>query len=111
MNLYDIHSPDDIRNLSIEELEFLLPELSIRGRHSRIPASRMSVPKAAMYKYCSMILWKNNVRFTRIPAVVLTIPVSFGKQILSHDLFRFCIHSAYMRHIKMPLFLRQHICH
>lgn len=69
------------------------------------------MPEAAVHENHRMVFRKNDIRFAGISAVILAIPVSFREQILSDDFLRSGVLSSYMRHIEMPLFLRQNVRH
>lgn len=90
-------------------IKLLLPELPVCFRSCCVPATRMPVPEATVYKNHCPIFRKYYIWFPRIPAVILAIPVSFREQILSDDFLRSGVLSSYMRHIEMPLFLRQNV--
>ena len=71
----------------------------------------MPVPETAVDENHRTIFRKDDVRLARISAVVLAIPVSFREKVLSDDLFRLRVLSAYMRHVEMPLFPCQNVRH
>lgn len=56
-------------------IKLLLPEFPVCCRSCCVPAARMSVPEAAVYKNHCPIFRKYYIWFPRIPAVILAISV------------------------------------
>ena len=77
----------------------ILPKLRIIFGPYKIAASRMSMPKASIYKDYGFILGQNDVWLARKPGDVLSVTETLCKQIFAYKLFRFGILSPNTGHI------------
>ena len=91
--------------------DFILPELGIRFRHHIIPAPFMSMPEASIHQNAGTILPEHNIRFSRQPWMIESIPESPSPQELPDKNLRFGILALDCRHIVMALLYGHSIWH
>ena len=63
----------------------------------------MLMLKAPVYKDHRFIFRQNDVRFSRKPGIVLSVPKSFGKQVFTHDFLGLCVFAPNAGHIVASL--------
>ena len=91
--------------------DFILPELDIRFRHHIILAPFMSMPEASIHQNAGTILPEHNIRFSRQPWMIESIPEFPSPQELPDKNLRFGILALDCRHIVVALLYGHSIWH
>ncbi len=89
----------------------LLPELAIALWRYIVPAAFVTVPKAAVDKYCGLVLAQDDVGGAGQAFDIYAIAVAMGVEVTAHNQLGFGVLALDARHALMPLLFAHSVCH